>query len=404
MRPPRPRAALAALVLGTALLGIGAAGGPVAHGEDAPAAEVVPAGDLASDERDAADVAFATTVRFATAPEGFTPPPHAAEASGLVVSPGGAVATTDRFVRRVEAAPAGVTLWGRVGDGPWERARVVGRAWFARLGVVRLAPTATPRRFAAFATTPRQPRPRVVAAVAAGGPRVDLRAAPIASLVWADPTVAGARLEVRRTSADREPGRGAVVVGFRVAEAVVGRGVEGTPVFLANGRCAGLVLGVDADRPGAEAVRVVPAEVVAPWADRLARDDRFDPLDLGVTFLPAPAETGAAVVLPADLEALRAGTAQKGGAVAADLVRASPAMGVLWPGDLVVEIGGRAFVGEIAECHALAAAAFEEGVPVDVVTWRGGKRAAVSITPVRARTLYRDVAVEMERRAARLDR
>ncbi len=110
------------------------------------------------------------------------------------------------------------------------------------------------------------------------------------------------------------------------------------------------------------------------------------------------------MVLPRDLEAMRANTPQKGGAVATELVRASPAMGVLWPGDLVVEIGGRAFVGEIAECQALATASFEEGVPVEVVTWRGGKRAAVSVTPVRARTLYRDVAKEMERRAARLDR
>ncbi len=84
--PPR----LAALGLGALLLGAG--GGPVPgrRGEDAPAAEVVAAADLASDERDAADVAYGTTVRFATAPEGFTPPPHAVEGSGLLVSPDGA--------------------------------------------------------------------------------------------------------------------------------------------------------------------------------------------------------------------------------------------------------------------------------------------------------------------------
>lgn len=397
------RRPLAAVCLGAGLLAASAARPPAARGADAPW-EVVPADDLASDERTAAELAFATTVRFATAPEGFTPPAHAAEASGLLVSPDGLVTTTDRFLRRCEAAPAGVTLWARVADGPWERARSVGRAWFARLGVVRLPPAAAPRRFATFGATPRLPRPRLVAAVAASGPRVDLRASAVASLEWADPGVVGGRVEVRRTSADRPPARGASVVGFRMAEAVVGRGVEGTPVFLASGRCAGLVLGVDADRPGAEAVRVVPSDVVSPWAERIAADGRFDPLDLGVSFLPAPAEMGAAVTLPRDLEAMRANTVEKGGAVAADLVRASPAMGRLWPGDLVVEIGGRAFVGEVAECHALAAATFEEGVPVDVVAWRGGKRETVSVTPVRARTLYRDVAAEMEIRAARLVR
>ena len=38
---------------------------------------------------------------------------------------------------------------------------------------------ATTRAFAPFAVAPRQPRPRVVAAVAQSGPRVDLRATPI---------------------------------------------------------------------------------------------------------------------------------------------------------------------------------------------------------------------------------
>jgi S1-C subfamily serine protease len=233
---------------------------------------------------------------------------------------------------------------------------------------------------------------------------VELRAAPIASLVWADPGVAGGRVEVRRTSADREPAKGASVVGLRVGEGAAGRGAEGTPLFLANGRCVGLVLGVDAERPGAEATRAVPSDVVGPWVERIAAAGAFDPLDLGVTFLPAPTEFGATAVLPRDLDAMRATTAQKGGAVAADLVRGSPAMGVLWPGDLVVEIGGRAFVGEVPECHALAAATFAEGVPVEVVTWRGGKRASVTVTPVRARTLYRNLAAELERRAAGLDR
>ncbi|MBL9086025.1 MAG: serine protease [Planctomycetia bacterium] len=385
-----------------ALLALAAAGGPpAARGADARN-EVVVADDLSSDERKTADVAFATTVRFATAPEGFTPPAHAAEASGVVVSADGLVATTDRFLRRVEAAPAGVALWARAGDGPWERTRPVARAWFARLGVVRMGIAATPRAFAPFATAPRRPRPRVVVAVAGSGPRVDVRATPVASLVWADP--GAGRVEVRRTSADREPGKGAAVIGLRVGEAAAGRGAEGTPLFLADGRCAGLVLGVDAERPGPEAVRAVPSDVVGPWVERIAADGGFDPLDLGVAFLPAPAEAGAAVVLPRDLEALRTTTAEKGGAVAADLVRKSPALGILWAGDLVVEIGGRTFVGEIPECHALAAAAFQEGVPVEVVTWRGGKRATVTITPVRARTLYRNVAGEMDLRATRLDR
>lgn len=396
------RRALAAPLVAVLWAALGGVAGP-ARGDGA-ACEVVAADDLSSEERAAADVAFATTVRFATAPEGFTPPAHAAEASGVVVTADGLVATTERFLRRVEAAPAGVGLWARVGDGPWEHARPVGRAWFARLGVVRMGVAATTRAFAPFAVAPRQPRPRVVAAVAQSGPRVDLRATPIASLTWADGGVAGGRVEVRRTSADRESGRGASVVGLRVGEAAAGRGAEGTPLFLANGRCAGLVLGVDAERPGAEAVRAVPSEVVSPWVERIAAAGAFDPLDLGVLFLPGPTEPGAAVVLPRDLDAMRATTPQKGGAVATDLVRGSPALGVLWPGDLVVEIGGRAFVGEVPECHALAAAAFEEGVPVEIVTWRGGKRASVTVTPVRARTLYRNVAAEMESRAARLDR
>lgn len=396
--PGRARAAVALGVLALA------AGVPPGLGRraaaDAP--EVAWADDLTAEERAAGEVALRATVRLATAPDGFTPPPTAVEASGLLVGRDGLVATSERFVRRV-AARAGLTLWARVGAGPWEATRVVGGAWFARLGVVRLPTSGAPRPGVPFAPAPRRPRGRVVVAAAASGARVDVRAAPVASVTWVDPTADGGRLELRRTGADRTPGRGAGVIALRVAEAAVGRGLEGTPLFDADGGAVGLALAADPDRPAAESVRAVAGDVVAPWVDRIGTDGDFDPLDLGLTLVPAPVEPGAAVDVPRDLAALRATTAEKGGVLASALARASPCLGQVWAGEIVLEVAGHAVVGEVAESLALATAGLHDGVPADVVVWRG-KREVVSVTPVRARTLYRPLRTELEVRAARLDR
>lgn len=397
-----PRAVARGLLCAAAGLGVAGARAPL-HG-DAPALhEVVFADDLSADEREAARAAWASTVRLAVAPAGHLPPRHAAEAAGVLATPEGHVATTERFVRRVERLPAGLALFGRVGDGPWVPTTVVGRAWFARLGVVRLAAGTAPYPATPFAPSPRQPRARLVAAALGSGPRVEVKAAPLERLVWVDPTVAGARFEVRRGGADREPGKSALVVGLRAARPLAGRGAEGAPVFLGRAGCAGLVVGVDEERPAAEALRIVPGEVVAPWVQRIARDGAFDLFDLGLTLLPVPVEVGDDAAVPSDLEALRRTTPEKGGAIAFELARRSPGAGRLWPGDVVLEINGRALVGEVAETHALAAATLVEGVPADVVVWRG-RRETVSVTPVRARTLYPDLDAVMDVRAARLRR
>lgn len=385
-----------------AFLGVASTAAPL-HGDAPSPHEVVFADDLSADEREAARAAWALTVRLAVAPAGHLPPRHAAEASGVLASAEGHVATTERFVRRAERLPAGLALYGRVGDGPWVPATVVGRAWFARLGVVRLATASVPYPSTPFAPSPRQPRARLVAAALGSGPRVEVRAAPVERLVWVDPSVAGARFDVRRGGADREPGKAALVVGLRTARPLAGRGADGTPVFLGRGGCAGLVVGVDEERPAAEALRIVPGEVVSPWVERIVRDGAFDLFDLGLTLLPVPVEAGDDAAVPSDLEALRRTSPEKGGAIAVELARRSPAAGRLWPGDVVLEINGRALVGEVAETHALAAATLVEGVPADVVVWRG-RRETVSVTPVRARTLYPDLGAVLDVRAARLSR
>ncbi|MCC7137527.1 MAG: trypsin-like peptidase domain-containing protein [Planctomycetes bacterium] len=343
-------------------------------------ADVVEAADLSAAERDAVGKAFDATVRLATAPEGFRPPDDAAEASGVVVTPDGVVATTARYVERVGKAPGRIRLFARVGSGRWEAATVVARVPFADLGVVRLK-DATPRTPLAAAPAAKSPDGRVLAAVLGTGDRVELRAAPIGALEWFDPTVVGGRAESKRSGPGRPAVAGSFPTALRVGEALASRALEGTPVVDREGRCVGIVTRVDADRPAQETVVVRPADLWAPWAASVAATGGFSVADLGVTLSPAPSlEPVAATALPRDLAALREGGKERGGALVERVDLAGPAANVLWPGDLVLEVDGEALFGEIAETHARAMRALHAGVPSTLTLWRG-KREKVTVTP-----------------------
>jgi S1-C subfamily serine protease len=372
-----------------------------ARGGDAPGLAL--ADDLSSGEAEAGRRLWAATVRLATAPEGFSPPAGAAEASGLVATADGVVATTARVARRLATLPSGIRAYARIADGAWTPVTVVGRAPYARTGVLRLPARPRPYDTVPFGATPRLAKPRLVAVVLGSGADVAVRAVSIATMEWVDPAARGGRLDVRRTGNDREGGRGAYVIAMRAPEAIAGRGAEGTPVVDAAGRCLGLVVEVDGERGNGESVRVVASDVVEPWLARIAADGGYDPAEVGLVFDPVPGRPGEPVRVPADLATMRAGGKERGGTTVAAVPRGSPAMGIVWPGELVVELDGRALVGEVPESFAMAGATVRDGVPIAVVAWRGGKRETLSVTPRRRRDLPADLVAVLEATAARFD-
>ncbi len=406
---PQARRALplVGVALGTAVACALAAGAwSSALAEDAPparvAADVSYASDLSPVEREAAAAALAATVRLATAPEDFRPPDDAAEAAGFVAAPDGLVVTSARYVERVRRAPPRVAVWARAADGPWERVVPAGRNALVDLGLLRFVQPRT-RTAMPLGVAPRSTGARLVAAILGSGAHVDLRAAPITTIEWFDPAAASLRVESRRTGATFTPSRLGYATGLRTPETLAGRAVEGTPLVDAAGRCAALVVRVDTERVDADSVYARPADLLAPWVESIARAGRFDPPDLGVGFEPVPTR-GPAPSLPLDLATLRGAGKEHGGAVVTTVAIPGPAVNVLWSGDLVLEVAGRAIAGEVAETRADAAAAMKDGVPAEVVVWRGGKRERVSITPKRASEIYKDVDGEMDARAASLAR
>jgi S1-C subfamily serine protease len=120
---------------------------------------------------------------------------------------------------------------------------------------------------------------------------------------------------------------------------------------------------------------------------------------LGIRFEPAPAAYGASATLPADLERLRAGKRERGGALVAEVVPTSPAVGTLWPGDLVLEIAGKPVFGDVPESFLPALLSLSDAAPNEVVVWRGGKRETLGVRAARGHLVYRDFQAEHDARA-----
>ena len=140
-----------------------------------------------------------------------------------------------------------------------------------------------------------------------------------------------------------------------------------------------------------------PLDLARGLLDVLAANARYDPPDLGLRFEPAPLRDVVAA-LPPDLERLRATTRERGGAVVGPVSPRSPALGALWPGDLVLEVEGRPVFGDVPESLVLALESLPLDAPVDVVTWRGGKRENVVVRAVPGRSVHPDFQAEHDAR------
>jgi S1-C subfamily serine protease len=221
-----------------------------------------------------------------------------------------------------------------------------------------------------------------------------IAAATLASAEWFDPTATGGRVE-RKAAAGKALGKGAFPLALRFAEGPVAAGGEGSAIVDEHGACVAVVARV---REGpAPACVVRPLDLARGLLAGVAADARYDPPDLGVRFEPAPAEDGAPA-LPPDLERLRATTREKGGAVVGPVSARSPALGALWPGDLVLEIEGLPVFGDVPETVVLALEALRLDTPVEVVTWRGGRRESVTVRAVPGRSVHPDFQAEHDAR------
>jgi hypothetical protein len=252
-----------------------------------------------------------------------------------------------------------------------------------------------------FGDAPRTPRGRGIALAPTLGGKAEVLAAPLLAVESCDPGAAGGRAAVRRGGAERAPGPGAFPLSLRYGAALRGRVVEGTPVLDEDGRCVALAQRVDGDRKDPEVV-ARPTGLLRPWVDAMLSAGGFDPMDLGVRFAPAPLGEGTEPSVPADLRLVREQARTSGGAVVAWVEPRGPSVGVLWPGDVVLEVEGQPLVGEVYETLGTTAVAMRPGGPAEVVVWRGGRRERLAIEPRRASTIYPNAVAEHEARGAAL--
>jgi S1-C subfamily serine protease len=271
------------------------------------------------------------------------------------VAPDGVVAThADVMARAGERR----WLWARSSDGPWERVVPLGSVAWADVGLGRVVSL-------------RRRRPTVRWR---GATREDL-GAPLVSVgtPWGRwPVVSSARLDVRtllhdasRTLVDERRQRmlgsevdGAAVLELAGEPGLSATGALGAPVFAADGACLGLVAAVREDGT----VRVRSADVLRPVIDNVARHGAFTPPTIGARLAGV-------------------GPPEAAGVLVQHVTVPGPSNGVLWEGDIVIGLGGRAVLGREPATTGLALLGLEPDVPASVVVWRGGKPKGLSLTP-----------------------
>ena len=339
---------------------------------------------------------------LALAPEGDPPREGSADAAGFVVSEDGVLATASRVVASPGLTNGRAWLWAHEPGGAWTRAIPVGSTWLCDLGLVRLV--AGRRRYApvSWGTVDRAALgKRFVAVGSALGRDNVVTAAALSSVEWLDVAVPAGRFESRASQPSHVPPKDSLAIALHFPESLAARGGLGSPVFALDGSCVGFVAWADASRPASERAFVRPVSLLKLALERLLADSGFAPADLGVRFGPPPAPPGAAAPLPSDLERVRA-FKEKGGALVGQVLETGPALGILWPGDVVLEIEKRPVFGDVYESFLLPLLALRSDVPADVVVWRGGKRATVQVVPRPMRVLYRDAQAEHDARGASL--
>jgi S1-C subfamily serine protease len=382
----RGRATAAALVALAALVGL-------------PAAAEDGAVGMTEEEHALASSLLASTVAVAVTRADERPGDTSGTATGLVIDEAGLVATS---WRTLAAAPPGARTWIRGPQGPWTLAAPVGATWWADVAVLRAATTRRLGPAVAFASAQRQDLGRRFLVVGAPVGRNPVALATVlAGLAWFDGTSATGWEEVSRPS-DPMPRAGASPSALRVPAASWLPTAAGAPVFDAQGRCVGMVVGPDPSLPEERRVVVRAGPLVELATRSIAKANAFDPADLGVTFGPEPTADGRLATLPEDLRRVR--ERARGGAVVRSVLAHGPANGRLWEGDVVLAVNGRALFAEIPASYALAFLTVPAGTDVEVTVFRGGRPQTLRVGTAAARSLHRDFGAVHEDAGAALRR
>jgi S1-C subfamily serine protease len=328
-------------------------------------------------------------VTLAVTRAGEAPEDPVAVGAGVVVDAQGVVATSWHVVARVRRG-GDTRLWARRWPGPWMHAVPVGETWYADVALLRLVvprPDFEPVRWAK--SDRARLGKRVVAAGAADGQGSVVASGLVSGIVWFDPLAVGGRVDVHRTGSSKPTSKDAVPLLLLASDDLATTGGLGSGVFAADGTCLGLVGARDPMQADGEHVVVRAAEGLRPFLERLASDGTFAPADPGFRLGAAPRPPSRLVRTPPDLVRVREAK-ERSGAIVSAVSDSGPAVGTVWPGDVVLALGGQPTFDEAPESIGLALLALRIDEPAEVLLWRGGKRVSMKVVPRSSRGLARD--------------
>ena len=379
MRRTSPLCALLPLVAALSLL----AGVRQTRGDEPVAPPPLVSTEISPEERDIAVAAASGVVRICLGAADAPPSDSAGDVFGVQLSEDGLVLTTHAFLIAAANDRARREIWVRRGDLGWERAVAVARTPFGDLGVVRaLRPRATGR---ALALSEQNRVDRAILVRPAPDGRALADATHRVSTSWTDPALGGDRVVTTRSALAQSPGPKAL--SYRTEwEATRGSDAVGAPLVDARGALLGLVV----EASGGEHPSLVstPAEYLKAFVRIVEAEGVFRPPDLGVRFSPTAIELAAGQV-PKDLTDVRTAGKFRGGALVGDVPATGPASELLWPGDVVLEIGGRPVSSTVPESFLPALSAIAADEKTAIAVWRGGKKQLVWITPRAAESAAR---------------
>ncbi len=331
--------------------------------------------DASPEEREAAVGAATSVVRICLCAAGVPPSDSAGDVFGVQLSVEGVVLTTHAFLVGAANDRERREIWVKRGDFAWERAVAVARTPWGDLGVVRALRARPAGRSIELSDSNRLDRALLVRSAPDGRALVDVVRR--VSTSWTDPALGGDRVVTNRSALGPSPG--AKALSYRTEwEAARGSDAIGAPLVDKNGALVGLV--VEASGGASVALVSTPAEYLKAFVRAVEMQGAFRPPDFGIRFAPTPKEL-AADVIPKDLTDVRAAGKFRGGALVADVSATGPASEILWPGDVVLEIGGRPVSSTVPESFLPAFASITADEKTAVAVWRGGKKQVLWVTP-----------------------
>lgn len=347
-----------------------------ARADEEPAARAaLVSPEVTPDERDAVVDAVRGVVRLCLAAVDRPPSESAGDQLGLQCADDGLVLTTASYLATVSTDRERRPLWIRRDGRPWERAVAVARTPCGDLGLVRALRPERAGKAIELSDAVRVDRGFLVRAAPDGRALVDV--VHRVATAWTDPALGGDTILTTRSALATSPS--AKALSYRVTWTTPrGSDARGGPVVDAKGRLIGLVVATVGAGP--VEVNTTPTEYLRLFLRAFEAEGSFRPADFGVRFSPS-AEEATAGKVPAELLDVRAAGKLRGGALVADVAPRGPSAEILWPGDVVVELGGRPVSSTVPESFLPAWTSIRAGERTAIGVWRGGKKEIVYVTP-----------------------